>query len=185
MKRLVVITLSILLVAPVAALGQSRGRRPAPKKPAPKPAAASAAVETERKAGVQKVSDQIKTLGQFLYLYGGVVKTVERIEARAERRRTPGAEVGQGGEVAEQNKVAIRQSISNVRGGLEALENEFSAKPALRPYYSYVVGVTAIGVQAETAAASDDFDQAGRILVTAVAKLADALVRMRDPIVIR
>ncbi|MBK6316964.1 MAG: hypothetical protein IPF53_22420 [Blastocatellia bacterium] len=177
MKSIVVLSLSVLLLVPAAAFGQSRGRKPAPKKPAPKPAAS--AVELERKAGVQKVSDQIKTLGQFLYLYGGVVKTVERIEGRAERRRATNPEVG---EVAEQNKQAIRQSISNVRAGLETLENEFSSKPSLRPYYSYVVGVTAIGVQAESAAAADDFDQAGRILVTAIAKLSDALVRMRDPI---
>lgn len=180
MKIIVILTLSVLLVAPVASFGQSRGRKPAAKKPAPKPAAS--AVETERKAGAQKVSDQIKTLGQFLYLYGGVVKTVERIEGRAERRRTPSPEAG---EVAEQNKQAIRQSISNVRAGLESLETEFSTKPALRPYYSFVVGVTAIGVQAETAASADDFDQAGRILVTAIAKLSDALVRMRDPIPVK
>lgn len=182
MKRIAVVTLVMLMLVPATALGQSRGRRPAPKKPVPKPTASALAVETERKAGVQKVSDQIKTLGKFLYLFGGVVKTVERIEGRAERLRATKPEVG---EVAEQNKVAIRQSVSDIRVGLESLETEFSTKPSLRPYYSFVVGVTAIGVQAETAASADDFDQAGRILVTAIAKLSDALVRMRDPIVIK
>jgi hypothetical protein len=181
-KRIAVVTLVMLLLVPATAFGQSRSRRPVPKKPAPKPAATASAVEIERKAGVQKVSDQIKTLGQFLYLFGGVVKTVERIEGRAERLRPTRPEVG---EVAEQNKVAIRQSVSNIRGGLEALETEFSTKAALRPYYPFVVGVTAIGVQAEAAASTDDFDQAGRILVTAIAKLSDGLVRMRDPIVIK
>ncbi|MCC6745460.1 MAG: hypothetical protein IT175_16485 [Acidobacteria bacterium] len=181
MKRgLLVVTLGVLLASPIAAMGQSRGRRPAPRRPAPKPAASL--VETERKAGAQKVSDQIKTLGQFLYLYGGVVKTVERIEGRAERLKTTKPEIG---EVAEQNKAAIRQSLTNIRAGLEELEAEFNSKASLRPYYSYVVGVTAIGVQAESAAATGNFDQAGRTLVTAIAKLSDALVRMRDPVVIR
>jgi len=136
-------------------------------------------IATERRQGVQKVSDQVKTLAQFLYLYGGVVKTVERIEGRAERLKTAKPEVG---EVAEQNKAAIRQSLANVRSGLEELENEFNTKPSLRPYYSYVVGVSAIAVQAEQAAGGGDFDQAGRVLVTALGKLSDALVKMRDPL---
>lgn len=176
-KRIAVVTLAVVMLMPLTAFGQSRGRRPAPKKPAPKPAVT--AVDTERKVGAQKVSDQIKTLGQFLYLFGGVVKTVQRIESRAERRKTANPDVG---EVAEANKIAIRQTVSNIRVQLETLENEFSSKPSLRPYYPFVVGVTAIGVQAETAASTDDFDQAGRILVTAIGKLSDALVRMRDPI---
>ncbi len=164
-----------MLVAPVADSAQRR-RKPAPKRATPAaPAAVNPAIETERAAAARRVADQIKTLSRFLYLLGGVVKTVQNLEQASRGTTSPEA-----AQQAERSKATVRDSIRNVQVGLSQLENEFSTKASLRPYYHLMIGVSDIAAQAAEQADAGQFDPAGQSLLKALNKLTDALAAMRQ-----
>ncbi|MBA2501670.1 MAG: hypothetical protein H0V27_02205 [Pyrinomonadaceae bacterium] len=123
-----------------------------------------------------RVSDQIKNLTRFLYLFGRVSNSIETADAEARRSRVNTAEA-----VAAQDrsKAALRDNLTGVRQGLETLENYFRTTPGLGLYSLRVAGVSSIAAQAESEAASGQFDQAGRTLLSAVNRLTDALGELR------
>ncbi len=122
-----------------------------------------------------RIAVQIKALTQFLYLLGGISKTIESAE-QATRNREPSQLTP---EQIEQTKVKIKESVRNVRVGLDELERGFRFNPALTTFYPYLSGVAVIGKTAENQAAGNNFDESGRSLIRAVNKLTDALVAMR------
>jgi hypothetical protein len=123
----------------------------------------------------ERVASQIKTLTQFLYLYGGVAKGIESAERAAREGEASAVAIEQN----ERTKTRVRESIRNVRDGLDKLEVDFRINAALRSHYASVAGISAIGQQAESHAAASRFDEAGRSLLSAVNKLADALTTIR------
>ena len=174
MKKAFILTLACVVLLNVPATSQTR-RRKAPRRSAnaSKPAPVKTAAETQ--AGRDRLAAQIKTLTQFLYLFGGVAKGIEAADAAARNRQASPAGIEQN----ERNKTRVRESIRNVRDGLIKLEGDFRSDPALRTYYQYVGGVAAIAETAESQAAASRFDDAGRSLLKAVNQLADALSAMR------
>ena len=140
--------------------------------------AARAAAEksaAEVQAGRARVSTEIKTLTRFLYLFGAIAKNIESTQPAAGNRDASTNAVEQN----ERSRAKVRESIRGVREGLEKLEADFRASPALKTYYPYVAGVATIGVAAEDQAAANRFDEAGKSLLKAVDKLADALAATR------
>ena len=133
--------------------------------------------QAEIRAGRNRIASQIRALTQFLYVFGGVSKGIENAEL-ANRNREDSS-VALSVEQIAQNKGKITDSIRNVRAGLETLESSFRFNPALQSYYPSLAGLTKLGQTAESLAASGNFDQAGRSLITAVSKLADALAAFR------
>jgi hypothetical protein len=131
----------------------------------------------EVRAGRERIASQIKTLTQFLYLLGSISKTIETAE-QVNRNREDSS-VGMSVERIEQNKAKVKDSIRNVRAGLDQLEASFRNNAALHNYYPNLAGAARIGQTAESQASTNNFDQAGRTLITAVGKLTDALVAMR------
>ena len=79
----------------------------------------------------------------------------------------------------ERNKAKVKESLRNIREGLDRLESDFRSNPQLRSYFGYVSGVARISETAENQAAANRFDEAGRSLVKAAHQLADALAAMR------
>jgi hypothetical protein len=110
-------------------------------------------------------------------LLGGVSKSIENAEL-ANRNREDSS-VSLSVEQLDRNKARVRDSIRNVRAGLEGLESSFRTNPVLQNYYPNLAGVAKLGQTAESQAGSSNFDQAGRSLIAAVNKLADALVALR------
>jgi hypothetical protein len=171
--KTILILVCILLLS-TAALGQTRKRttrRSAPAKTtkaADAEMAAAAAVKTD---GATKIANQIKNLTTFLYLLGGVARSIENLDAAAK--------TGQAAPTVEKSKVQLRQSFTDFRVGLDALEVNFRSTPALQPYYTKLVGTASGAANAEAQAAAGKFDDAGRTLVTVVGRLADVLVAMR------
>ena len=133
--------------------------------------------QAEIRAGREQIASQIKTLTQFLYLFGGIAKSIETAEQV--NRNHEESSVGMSAERIQQNKAKLRESIKNVRAGLEQLESSFRLNPVLQSYYPNLAGVARLGQTAESQAAAGTFDQAGRSLIAAVNKLADALVALR------
>ena len=87
--------------------------------------------------------------------------------------------VGMPPERIEQSKSRLKDSIRNVRAGLDQLESSFKLNPVLQTYYPNIAGVAKLGQTAEGQAVANSFDQSGRSLLAAVNKLTDALVTLK------
>jgi hypothetical protein len=174
LKKAFILILAYVILMSLPAASQTR-KRSAPRRSAnaSKPAASKPAAEIQ--AGRDRLAGQIKTMTQFLYLFGGVAKGIEAADSAARNREASSASIEQN----ERNKTRVRESIRNVRDGLDKLERDFRSDPALKNYYQYIAGVGAIGETAENQAAANRFDEAGRSLLKAVNQLADALAAMR------
>ena len=154
-------------------LAQTRRRAPKRKAPVSKPVVEKPSAELQ--AGRERISSQVKTLSQFLYLYGGIIKGIESADQAARSG-------GSSSIAAEQNeriKARVKESIKNVREGLDKLEADFRSNADLKSFYPYISGVARIGETAEAQAAANRFDEAGRSLLKAVNQLADALTAIR------
>jgi hypothetical protein len=155
-------------------LGQTR-RRSTPRRRAPAVKPPTEQQLADIKAGRERISAQIKTLSQFLYLYGGVAKGIESADQAARSGEASSVAIQQN----DRTKAKVRESIKNVRAGLDKLETDFRFNAAWRTHYPHISGVALIGETAENQAAANRFDEAGRSLLQAVNKLADALTAMR------
>jgi len=177
LKKVIVLFLALFLISPEPASAQRRKRsssRARSSKAAPP--AFDPTLLNQRREGATKVATQIKSLSRFLYLFGGVVKTIEATDKAIQGEQVSPQAVSQ----AETNKASVKESIRNVRAGLEQIEADMSGKPGLRPYYHRFVGVSELAATAEQQAQANQFDQAGRTLLRVVEKLSDGLAAMQQ-----
>ena len=171
LRRNVVVSLAAMLVAPAAALGQTRRRSRA--RPAP---TTTQRVSPVRTNGATKVADQIKFMTRFIYLLGGVASGIAAVDEAA-RRNEASPEVVQRNQ---QSKATVKTSIQGFRESLDRLEIEFRTTPELQPYYIKLAGSAAGAAKAEELAGANQFDAAGRTLLTVINRLTDVLVIMRQ-----
>lgn len=171
-----VLVLVCLLLLSTTALAQTRSRTTS-KRPTPPPAntAAQQASAAAKTAGATKVADQIKNLTRFVYLLGGVAKGIEQVDDAAKKNEASPATLQQN----TQNKSTVKNSLANVRVGLDQLEIHFRATPELQSYYLKLAGSASGAADAEAQAAAGRFDQAGRTLLGVVNRLTDVLLLMR------
>lgn len=167
-----ILALTVLLSVSTATQGQRR-RTPKRSTAATKAAKAAEAAAAEVKVGRERVATQIKTLSRFLYLYGGITKGIESVDKSLREASTVTVQQN------EQNKAKVKESIRNVRDGLDRLESDFRFSPALKTYYPHLSGVATTAETAEAQAAANRFDEAGRSLLAVVNRLSDALAAMR------
>ncbi len=176
MKKQALILLVVgVVILTTTANSQTRRRTPA------KPPARTSKTTIEKSAadvkrGREMVALQIKTLTQFLYIFGGIVKGVESVDqAIRTKQASPGV-----AQQNEQSKAKIRTSLRSVREGLDKVEAEFRFNDSLKSfYYSHLAGAARLAETAESQAAANRFDEAGRSLLRIVNQLADALAAMR------
>ena len=174
MRKASVLILASVILLSTTASSQTR-RRPA-RRGAPASKAATEKTSAEVLEARGRVAAQIKTLSQFLYLYGGIAKGIESAD-QASRS-------GEASQVAsqqnERTKARVKESIRNVRDGLDKLEADIRfGSAAVKNYYPHISGVARTAEMAESQAAANRFDEAGRSLLKAVNQLADALSAMR------
>jgi len=132
--------------------------------------------QAEIQAGRQQIAAQIKTLTQFLYLFGGISKSIETAEQVT--RNHEESSIALSADRIAQNKTKVKASIRDVRAGLDQLESSFRLNPILQKFYANLDGVAKLGRTAESQAETNNLDQAGRSLIAAVNKLTDALVAL-------
>jgi hypothetical protein len=175
LKRTFILSIICLLLLPAPLLAQNR-QRTTNKRGTQKsrPQASQAAGEAQA-SGAARVADQIKVLTRFLYLLGGVAKGIEAADVAARAGEATPAQVQQ----TERSKASVKESLRNVREGLDNLEIDFRTKPELLRYYTKLAGVAAGAAAAEEQAAANQFDQAGRSLLGVVNRLTDVLLEMR------
>jgi hypothetical protein len=170
LKKLLVLALACVVTWSDSGLSQTK-RRASQKKSSTSFAEKQ---QAEMQAGREQIASQIKTLTQFLYLFGGVSKGIE-IADRAKSNREESV-AAMSPEQIGQSKAKLKDSIAGVRAGLDKLESSFRLNPVLQSYYPSLAGVGKIAQTAETQAGAGNFDQAGRSLIAAVNKLTDALI---------
>ena len=173
MKPIATTLLTLLLLAPSTAFSQTRNRSTSRQKP-------SAAAATQRAAqvrtqGATRVADQIKFLTKFIYLLGGVTSSIAAVDEAARRNEASPTVVQQN----QQSKAQVKTSIQGFRETLDKLEIDFRATPELQPYYIKLAGVASGAATAEERAAANQFDAAGRQLLTVINRLTDVLLLMR------
>ena len=171
MRRIIGLLIITVFLSPVSGLAQSRKRTTTRST---RPVAAPVLGEAER-AGAARVAEHIKVLSKFIYLLGGVAKGLEAVDDATSRNEASAAIIDQ----TKQNKATVRASIRSVKDGLDNLEIDFRATPALQRYYIKLAGVAAGAAKAEDLAAANQFDKAGRALLEVVNHLADVLLAMR------
>jgi len=170
LKRITIIFLTLVLLAPSTAFPQTRNRSSRPKKPATSASQRLAQVRTQ---GATRVADQIKNLTKFMYILGGVTSSIAAVEDAARRSGASPADQ------TAQSKAQVKANIQGIREGLDKLEIDFRATPELQPYYIKLAGVAAGAASAEERAAANQFDAAGRQLLNVVNRLTDVLLMMR------
>ena len=178
LRRAIITTTIGLLLLPAPLLAQNRQRRTSPGRSAQRAGRAGDAAQREaegRNAGAVRVADQIKVLTRFLYLLGGVAKGIEAADVAARAGEATPAPVQQ----TERRKATVKNSLRNVREGLDQLEIDFRTKPELQRFYTRLAGVAAGAASAEDQAAAHQLDPAGRSLLNVVNRLTDVLLEMR------
>jgi cell division protein FtsB len=158
----------------ISATAQTR-RRSAARRSASAAKAAAVRSSAEVRAGATRVAAQVKTLTHFVYLYGGIAKGIASVDQAASQNQASPAAVEQNN----RNKAKVRESITSLREALDKLESDFRFNPALATYFPYLSGVAHTGETAETQAAANRFDDAGKSLLKIIDQLADALAAMR------
>ncbi|MBA3633155.1 MAG: hypothetical protein H0W58_10170 [Acidobacteria bacterium] len=150
-------------------------KRRTPRKKTRTPAATSIPPSNiEIKNGAGKVAIQIKNLTKFIYVLGGVAKSIEDIDKDAKTSNFSQTTLNKNTE----NKQRLIQSIRNFRAGLIALEIEFRTKPALRNYLFPIQGISDISGTAEEQSTAGQFTESGKTLLLVVEKLADTLAAL-------
>ena len=173
-KRIFVMILMCMIVLSTTVMPQTRRRTPQ-RSSSRAAKATDAKFAAEVNAGRDSIVAEIKTLSQFLYLLGGIIKSVEAADQAIRTRDAAPTATQQN----EQSKARIKTSLRSVREGLDKLESNFRLNPALRIYSFSVNGITRLGETAESQAAANRFDEAGRTLLKVVNQLTDALAAMR------
>ena len=174
LKLIAIAVLTTILVIPSGALGQTRKRSTSSK---PRTATATAQNTAQvRTQGATRVADQIKLLTKFTYLLGGINSSIAAADEEIRRNQSSPAVV----QSNQQSKARVKSSIQGFREGLDKLEIDFRATPELQPYYIKLAGVAAGAASAEEKAAANQFDEAGRLLLNVINRLADVLVVMRQ-----
>lgn len=167
LKRVFLLMIVCLVLLPITAAAQKR-RTPAKK-------TTTTDTSLEARAGAARVAEQIKVLSKFLYLLGGVAKGIEAADAAAQEGQASQTVLDQ----TQRNKTVVRDSIRNMREALDGMELDFRLKPELQRYYTRLAGSAAGAATAEDQAAANQFDRAGRTLLTVVNRLTDVLLEMR------
>ncbi len=173
MRVIAIAVLTAILVIPSSVLGQTR-RRSTPRPSTP--SASTQRTSQVRTQGATRVAEQIKLLTKFTYLLGGINSGIAAADDEI-RRNQASPEVVKNNQ---QSKARVRSSIQGFRDGLDKLEIDFRATPELQPYYIKLAGVAAGAATADEQAGANQFDLAGRTLLTVINRLTDVLVIMRQ-----
>jgi hypothetical protein len=179
LKKTLVLLLALFLMSPGPGFAQKRRRSSAPRTKTTKPSQPEVenALRVERNAASARIAAQIKSLSQYLYILGGVVKGIEAADKAAQGQDVPPDALAQ----TNRSKASVKDSIRNVRAGLAQLETDLSGKAALRPYSHRFLGLADLAGTAEQQAEAGQFDQAGRTLLRVIDKLSDGLAAMQIP----
>lgn len=171
MQRSIIVALTfVALLAPTGYAQKKRTptRKTQPAKTQPQPVA-------DTRAEATLAAEQLKVLSRFLYTYGKIANGLEVADDQAKRTRLSP-------EITEKNrqiKANVVNSIAGLKGGIDKLDAALRNNPKLQVQYVNLFGVSEAILKARDLAANNQFDEAGRSLITATEKLSDLLLAIR------
>ena len=174
MNRTLLIALALLLATSPAVLAQKKKRttpttqrnRTTPPAPAPPP-------DTHKEA--TDVATTLKALTKFLFIYGKIANGLVFAEDEAKRTRVPASVVEQ----TIKTKNGVQAGIAGLKDQIDKLGQTLQANPRLQVPYINLAGVTQKIVEAQGLVQNNQYDEAGRSLVTAVERLVDLLLLIK------
>lgn len=172
LKRIAIALLVAILIAPAAALGQTRRRSTKTTTPAQSTAQKAAAART---VGATDVATQIKLMTKFIYLLGGAANGIATIDEAVKKNQASPQLI----QSNDQNKAIVKKGFQDFRVALDKLETDFRNQPDLQPYYIKLAGSAAGAATAEEQAAAGQYDAGGRTLLNVINRLTDVLLAMR------
>ncbi len=165
----------LLLAGPPLIEAQSRPRRTAVKRrTSPVARIARRPLQEELGDGRARVAEQIKILSRFNYLFGRISSGIENNETQAQGNEVSAAAE----EIIVKNKAALRETLRNVRAGIDELESHFETTSALKGFSTRLAYAGLSIDAAERSAEADRFDEAGRELLNVINRLTDLLLEM-------
>lgn len=166
MKRVVCLALVLVALACTPALGQTRKGSSAQRGQA-----AAKAKASQRKAA-ERISAQITTLSQYLYVYGSVVKGIQTSEQTLEGGKIPPATQA----LIDKNKAGVVESIRKLGDEMRRLEMDLGEDPDVKAYFQQINKLSEDVDLAADAAAAGKYDDSAKKLVSVVGVLAQALL---------
>jgi hypothetical protein len=167
------LALATLLFLPSMTHAQKKKRAPA-RRPAAEPASKPAPA-MDMRTEAQAVSEQIKNVSRFLFLYGKVVNGLEVADDLTRRgEMTPAAAAKN-----QQTKEALIGNIRGLRTGIEGVSRTFQANPRLQVQYLKLSYAAEAVANAEQFATAGRFDDAGKALTMVIERLTETLLAMR------
>jgi hypothetical protein len=163
--------LILLFTLPAATLSQKRK----PTKSSKSRSAAPAPTPSDLRAEAAQAAEQLKLLTKFIYHYGKITYGLELADEQAKRGElSPAVQ-----EKNQQIKQSLVTSISGLRVGLDKLGQSYQANPRLQVQYLKLLSASEAITAAEQIAAAGRYDEAGKVLIAAAERLADAVVAVR------
>lgn len=166
--------LVLLMAVVVLFAGSASAQKKKPTTTTTKKPATTTTNALEIREGADKVSIQLKNVSKFLYLLGGIAAGLEATDRDAKAGKLTRAQMDK----FAQQKQAVIDSIRNLKAGLSALEIDFRTKNSIKPFLIQVQGVTTLAIESEDLATAGRFTDSGRVYLTVIEKLADALTAM-------
>ncbi|HYE73650.1 MAG TPA: hypothetical protein VEF04_09975 [Blastocatellia bacterium] len=170
MKRTILLTIAMLCLFVPSGYAQKKRTPTRRTTPAPK---TQPVVDTKQEA--MMVADQIKILSRFVYTYGKVINGIEVSEDQAKRTRLSPELI----EKNRQIKSGVVNGIAGLKGGIDKLDEAFKKNPKLQIQYINLTGVSEAILRARDLAANNQFDEAGRSLLTSIERLTSILLDIK------
>jgi hypothetical protein len=177
LKKILSLVLLLLLVNAFPAVANptptqrksTRSRRPAPT-PTPAPAPAFNFV-----AEANLVADQLRSVSQFIYIYGKIVNGLELADAQTKEGAASPTAAAKNKEI----KDKLGANINTLRAGIDAIASRFRSESRLQVQYLKLTGASDAIATAAQLATAGRYDDAGKSLVTAVQRLSETIIALR------
>jgi hypothetical protein len=175
LKSLVILCIASALVFSDSAVAQQKRSNTAKKKTTPttKPAT------PDLRAEANLVAEQLKLLTRFVYVYGKTANGLELAELQAKQETSSPELQAKLQAKNAQTRSALVASIGSLKDGVDRVGQRFHDNPYLQIQYLKVLSASEAIVSAQQLASGGKFDEAGRTLVAAAERLADAAVATR------
>lgn len=174
MNRSLLMALALLLACAPFAVAQKRPKTSVKRSRTVAPAPAPAPLPDTRKEATE-VATTLKALTKFLFLYGKIANGLEVAEDQAKRSRVPTNVIEQN----IRNKNGVLGGITGLKEQVDKLGKLLQAHPKLQVPYVNLAGVTQKITEAQGLAQNNQFDEAGRSLVTAAERLTEILLQVK------
>lgn len=165
-RGIAILPLLALLATPAETFGQTQKKQASKKKAPPAAKKEPAAPDFRMEAGL--LTDQLKLLERFLFVYGRLSASLEAADDRVEQNR--------------KNKQQVVANIGSFRVGIEKVAREFQMRPELSRHYVRLLSAAEGIGQAEAHATAGRFEPAGRVLVEVTHRLTDILAELQGPL---